>query len=138
MTSSVLSRTDLNQVILTGKVENDPQFHYQPDGTPVLQFSLELLNDSGNFSEKRSGQGNEGHASKRANLRPSLIHIVALGNLAQFRSELRSGQRLLVKGRLNQRRWQTPEGRNRTRTEVIASELQPAEENETGLPNEYK
>ncbi len=127
--------TSLNQVILTGKVANDPQFHYQPDGTPVLQFPLEL-NDSGNLSKKTPGQGHPGQTSKRAGLRPSLIQIVALGQLAQSRSELRSGQRLLVKGRLNQRRWETSEGRSRTRTEVIASELHSAEENEANLHNQ--
>jgi single-stranded DNA-binding protein len=35
----------------------------------------------------------------------------------------------MVIGRLNQRRWQTPEGRNRTCTEVIATSLQTIEEN---------
>lgn len=135
MTSSVSSHTSLNQVILTGRVANDPQFHYQPNGTPVLQFPLEL-NDSGRVSIKMPGQGGQGQASKRAGLRPSHIQIVALGQLAQSRSELHSGQRLLVKGRLNQRHWQTPEGRSRTRTEVIASELHSAEENEADLRNQ--
>jgi len=127
MTSSISSRTDLNQVILTGKVAQDPQFHHQPDGTPVLQFSLEF-NDSGNVSKKGPDPGPQGPV-----LRSSLIHIVALGNVTQSGFEVRSGQRLLVKGRLHLRRWQTPEGRSRTRTEVIASELHPAEEKEAGL-----
>jgi single-stranded DNA-binding protein len=34
----------------------------------------------------------------------------------------------MVIGSLNQRRWQTPEGRNRTCTEVIATSLQTIEE----------
>ena len=121
--------TSVNQVILTGKVVKPPQFHHQPDGTPVLQFSLEL-NDSKNISVTTPSQSHQGQASKRAGLYPSLIHIVALGQLAQSRSELQSGQRLLVKGRLHQRHWETPEGRYRSRTEVIASELHSAEENE--------
>ncbi|MDP2973292.1 MAG: single-stranded DNA-binding protein [Deltaproteobacteria bacterium] len=121
--------TSVNQVILTGKVAKPPQFHHQPDGTPVLQFSLEL-NDSGNISVKTPGRGHQGQTPKRTGLHPSLIHIVALGQLAQSRSELQSGQRLLVKGRLHQRYWETPEGRYRSRTEVIVSELHSAEENE--------
>jgi single-strand DNA-binding protein len=135
MTSSVSSRTDLNQVILTGKVAKDPQFHYQPDGTPVLQFPLEF-NDSGNVSKNLPGQDHQGQASKQTVLHSSLIHIVALGKLAQTRFEVRSGQHLLVKGRLHLRRWQTPEGRSRTRTEVIASELHSVEENEADLQNQ--
>ncbi len=121
--------TSVNQVILTGKVAKPPQFHHQPDGTPVLQFSLEL-NDSKNISVKTPGRGHQGQTPKRTGLHPSLIHIVALGQLAQSRSELQSGQRLLVKGRLHQRYWETPEGRYRSRTEVIVSELHSAEENE--------
>ncbi|MBM4278636.1 MAG: single-stranded DNA-binding protein [Deltaproteobacteria bacterium] len=121
--------TSVNQVILTGKVAKPPQFHHQPDGNPVLQFSLEL-NDSKNISITTPGQGLQGKTSKRAGLHPSLIHIVAIGRLAQSRSEIQSGQRLLVKGSLHQRRWETPDGRYRSRTEVIASELDSVEENE--------
>lgn len=121
--------TSVNQVILTGKVAKPPQFHHQPDGTPVLQFSLEL-NDSKNISLTTPGQSHHGQTSKRAGSYPGLIHIVAAGQLAQSRSEIRSGQRLLVKGRLHQRHWETPEGRYRSRTEVIASELHSDEENE--------
>ncbi|MBM4347093.1 MAG: single-stranded DNA-binding protein [Deltaproteobacteria bacterium] len=132
MTSAIPSHTDLNLVVLAGKVANQPQFHYQPDGTPVLQFPLEL-NDSGVASGKTPLESGRGHALKRTGSRPSLINIVALGQLAQCRSTLQSGQRLIVKGQLNQRRWQTVEGRSRTRTEVIASELQSVEENKTDL-----
>lgn len=124
--------TSLNQVILTGKVANQPEFHYQPDGTPVLQFPLEL-NDAGKLFENTPGRRGQGQVSKRTGSHPNLIYVVALGRLAQCSSELQSGQHLLVKGRLNQRRWQTPEGRNRTRTEVIASELHSDEEKKNRL-----
>jgi len=120
--------TSVNQVILTGKVAKPPQFHHQPDGTPVLQFSLEL-NDSNNISLTTPDRSRHGQTSKRAGS-SGLIYIVAIGQLAQSRSEIRSGQRLLVKGRLHQRRWETPEGRYRFRTEVIASDLHSTEENE--------
>ena len=91
---------------------NTPRRQYQPDGTPVLQFPLEL-------NKSNDDWGKPGK---------SLIYIVALGKLADLKPELQSGQHLLVRGKLNQRQWQTPEGRNRTRTEVIAIELCPIEE----------
>jgi single-stranded DNA-binding protein len=54
---------------------------------------------------------------------------VAFGELAEFKLDLlQSGQPLLVVGRLNQRHWQTPEGKKRTRTEVIATDLRRLEE----------
>jgi len=58
----------------------------------------------------------------------SFINIVATGQLAEFRLNLQSGQHLLVVGRLNQRSWKTPEGKNRSRTEVIATDLRTMEE----------
>jgi single-strand DNA-binding protein len=58
----------------------------------------------------------------------SLIHIVAFGELAESKLDLlQSGLHLMVVGRLNQRQWQTPEGKKRTRTEVIAIDLQKVE-----------
>ncbi len=117
-----------NQVILTGKVAKPPHFHHQPDGTPVVQFLLEL-DDSKNSSGTMPPQGRQGQTSKRTGVSPSLIHIVAKGQLAQSLSVIRSGLHLLVKGHLQERRWKTPEGRHRSLTEVLASELHPDQEN---------
>jgi len=106
--------TFLNRVILTGKVVTPPRRQYRPDGSPVIQFPLEL-----NDSEGAAGQG---HRNR--------IDIVAVGKLAEIELDLlQIGQHVMVTGRLNQRRWQTPEGKNRTRTEVIATSLQTIEEN---------
>jgi len=114
--------TFLNRVILTGKVVTPPQRHYRPDGSPVIQFPLEI-----NDSEDQTGQAlNRAGTGQGGRNR---IDIVAFGKLAEFKLDLlQSGQHLMVTGRLNQRRWQTPEGRNRTRTEVIATALQTIEE----------
>jgi single-strand DNA-binding protein len=104
-----------NRVILSGKVVSPSRRHYRPDGSPVLQFLLEL-NDSEDLPPQRRGGRNR-------------INIVAIGKLAEFDLDLlRSGQHLMVIGKLNQRNWQTPEGRNRTQTEVIATDLRTIEE----------
>jgi len=105
--------TSYNRVILTGKVVTPPRLQYRPDGSPVIQFPLEL-----NDSEDQSSP---------------------IGKLAKFKFELlQSGQHLLVKGRLNQRRWQTPEGRKRTRIEVIATDLQAVEETDRTVKSKDK
>jgi single-strand DNA-binding protein len=119
--------TSYNQVILTGKVAISPRRHYRPDGSPVVQFPLEL-------DEVKELPGQEQpQVDRRAVLNRtgsgSLIDIVAFGELAEFKFDLlQSGQHLLVVGRLNQRHWQTPEGKKRTHTEVIATDLQRVEE----------
>jgi len=116
--------TSCNRVILTGKVATPPRRSYRPDGSPVIQFPLEL-NDSKDRSDQTLRREGMGHTGR------SLINIVAFGKLAEFKPDLlQSGQRLRVEGQLKQRRWKTPEGKNRTRTEVIATDLRTVEESD--------
>jgi single stranded DNA-binding protein len=114
--------TFFNRVILTGKVATPPRRHYRPDGSPVVQFPLELDDDKSfaGQTEHRSGKEKEGR---------SFIDVVAFGELAEFKPDLlQSGQHLWVSGRLNLRHWKTPEGKKQTRTEVIATDLRRAED----------
>jgi single-strand DNA-binding protein len=119
--------TYYNRVILTGKVATPPRRRYRPDGSPVVQFPLEL-NGSGEPSGQEQPQSDRRLALNRTGS-GSLIDIVAFGELAEFKFDLlQSGQHLLVVGRISQRHWQTPEGKKRTRTEVIATDLRRIEE----------
>ena len=107
--------TTYNRVTLTGRVVNPPQRSFRPDGSSVIQFSLEVNDQEDRPS--RSGR--------------SIIDIVAFDHPAEFELDrLQSGQRLLVEGRLKQRRWQTPEGKSRNRIEVIATDLRMVKEDE--------
>jgi single-strand DNA-binding protein len=113
--------TSLNRVILTGKVVTSPRRHYRPDGSPVIQFPLEL-HDSEDITGQTLHRNGTGQGSRNR------IDIVAIGKLAEFNLDLlQSGQHLMVIGKLNQRSWQTPEGKNRIRTEVIATDLRMIE-----------
>jgi len=130
-----------NRVILTGRVATPPRCSYRPDGSPVIQFPLELdeTKDPSGQEQPRGGRRPalnhtaSGPAPNRAGP-GSLVNIVATGELAEFKPDLQSGQHLLVVGRLNQRSWKTAEGKNRTRTEVIATDLRTMEETK---PNTY-
>jgi single-stranded DNA-binding protein len=136
-----------NRVILTGRVVAPPRCSYRPDGSPVIQFPLEL-----DETEDRTGQtlshGNKSPALNRPGSGPNsnrkrtapapkhtasgdLIDIVAIGKLAEVKLDLQSGHHLLVIGQLHQRSWKTPEGKNRTRTEVIAMDLRTIDEART-------
>jgi single-stranded DNA-binding protein len=133
-----------NRVILTGRVATPPQCSYRPDGSPVIQFPLEL-DETKDRTGQTLSQGNKSFALNRAGSGPNsnrknkapapkhmasedLIHIVAVGRLAEVKLDLQSGQHVLVIGQLHQRNWKTPEGRNRTRTEVIAMDLRAIDE----------
>ena len=136
-----------NRVILTGRVATPPRCSYRPDGSPVIQFPLELDETEerteqtpfyGNKSPGLNGAGSgsapncksAGPAPKRT-ASGDLIQIVAVGKLAEVKLDLQSGQHLLVVGQLHQRSWKTPEGKNRTRTEVIAMDLRTIDEART-------
>jgi len=127
--------TSYNRVILTGRVATPPRCHYRPDGSPVIQFPLEL-DEIRDPPRQDKPQGHRKPPLDRRGSGPapnrtgpgSLINIVATGDLAEFKRELQCGQHLLVVGRLNQRSWKSPEGRNQTRTEVIATDLRTIEE----------
>ncbi len=124
-----------NRVILTGRVATPPRCHYRPDGSPVIQFPLEL-DDLKDPLAQEQPRGTRRPAPKHtaSGCAPNrtgsggLINIVATGQLAEFKLNLQSGQHLLVVGRLNQRSWKTPEGKNQSRTEVIATDLRTMEE----------
>lgn len=119
-----------NRVILTGRVATRPQCSYRPDGSPVIQFPF-ALDETEDRKEHASPPGERQSSpdgkTVRFVARPAasgdLIQIVAIGKLAEVKMDLQSGEHLLVIGRLRQRSWKTPEGKNRTRTEVIAMDL---------------
>jgi single-stranded DNA-binding protein len=133
-----------NRVVLTGRVATPPRCSYRPDGSPVIQFPLELDETEGRNGQRPS-PGDRSPALNRAGSGPApnrkttgpvprrpttgdLIQIVAIGKLAEVKQDLQSGQHLLVIGQLHQRSWKTPEGKNRTRTEVIAMDLRALNE----------
>jgi len=119
--------TSCNRVVLTGRVVTSPRRSYRPDGIPVIQFPLEL-NETRDRPVKEKTWGDKRPPLNRTGS-GNLINIVAFGKLAEFEfSLLQGGQHLRVEGELKQRHWQTPEGKNRTRTEVIATDLRTLEE----------
>jgi len=123
--------TSLNRVVLTGKVVTPPRRHYRPDGSPMIQFPLEINDSEDPTSQTRHCDGARQplHRAGTGQGGRNRITIVAVGKLAEFNLDLlQSGQPLMVIGKLNLRCWQTPEGKSRTLTEVIASDLRRIEE----------
>lgn len=103
--------TDLNRVILIGRLTADPQLRYTPAGTAVAGFSL--------ANNKTYNQGGE----KKDQV--SYFPCIAWSKLGEIMTEhCKKGMRISVDGRLQQRRWADQDGKNRSAVEVIVENFQ--------------
>jgi len=122
--------TSVNRVFLTGRIAKPAKRLYRPDGSAVVQFPLEVSDPEDPPVSSSGGSRRPGR---------NLIDIVAIGKLAESSLDrLQIGQALQVEGRLHQRSWRTPEGRDRTHMEVIATDLRIMEETSPEFPNERR
>lgn len=105
----------LNKAMIIGFVGKDPEIRYidgQPDPTKVAQFTVAT-------SERmKSRTGNPQEVTEWHN-------IVAWRQLADICEKwVKKGRQVFVEGRLRTRTWQDAQGRNVSRTEIIAERLQ--------------
>lgn len=102
----------VNKVILLGRLGKDPDLRYTSQQFPIANFSL-ATNDrrkdqSGNWVEHT-----EWH------------NIVTFGKVAEnCKNYLKKGREVYVEGRLQTRKWQDKEGRDRYTTEILANTVQ--------------
>lgn len=102
--------SSMNKVILIGRLGNDPELKYTPNGTAQAQISLatsEKWKDSdGNQKEKT-----EWH------------RIVAWRRQAEFVGEwLKKGQLVSIEGKLQTRSWEQ-DGQKKYMTEIVADTI---------------
>jgi single-strand DNA-binding protein len=99
-----------NKIILIGNLTRDPEVRYTPQGTSVCNFRLAV-----NHKYK---QGDE------AKKETTFIDIVVFGKQADTCGQyLNKGSGVLVEGRLQERRWETEEGKQRSKYEVVAQSV---------------
>jgi len=102
---------EYNKVILLGNLTRDPDLRYTPTGTPVCEFSLAV------HHRYRLNDENKEEVC--------YIDIVVFGKAGErSKSFLKKGSQVLVDGRLNQKRWETAEGKPRSKHEVVAATVQ--------------
>ena len=103
----------VNKVILVGRLGQDPELRYTPDGAAVANFSIATSiewkdRDSGGKKEKT-----EWH------------RIVAWRRLGELCGEyLAKGRQVYIEGRLQTRDWQDRDGNKRYTTEIVATDIQ--------------
>jgi single-strand DNA-binding protein len=102
----------LNKVMLIGNLGKDPEVRYTASGTAVASFSLAT---SERFKNK-TGEWEE---------RTEWHNITLWGRLAEIAGEyLAKGKTVYIEGRLQTRKWQDRDGRDRYTTEIIGDRMQ--------------
>lgn len=100
----------LNRIILIGRMVADPEIRFTQSGIPMANFSIAVER---NF---KSATGEK---------LTDFIRIVAWRKQAELIGEyVKKGYMVAVEGSLQQRKYQTKEGENRTIYEVMADSVQ--------------
>lgn len=102
---------EYNKVILIGYLTRDPDLRYTPAGLAVCEFPIAT-----HHRYRVQGEVKE---------EVCYIDIVIFGKVGEdCKEHLRKGSRVLIDGRLVQRRWETAEGQKKSKHEVVANTVQ--------------
>lgn len=102
----------LNKVLLIGNTGRDPEVRYTASGTAVASFSLAT-------SEKFKNKGGEWEE------RTEWHNVILWGRLAEIAGEyLTKGKTVFIEGRLQTRKWQDRDGKDRFTTEIVGEKMQ--------------
>ncbi len=101
----------VNKAILIGRLGKDPETRYMTNGEAVTNVSLAT---SENYKDK-SGEKQE---------RTEWHNLVLYRRLAEIAGEyLKKGSMIYVEGRIQTRKWQDKEGKDRYTTEIVVNEM---------------
>jgi len=94
----------LNQTVLTGNLGADPEVFYSSEGNAVASFNI---------------------AFRSSKKKTCWIRVVCFGRQAEVAEKyLHKGARIGIIGTLDQQRWETDEGIQRTSFQLIANSLE--------------
>ena len=103
---------DFNQTIIMGNLTRDPELRTTPSGQSVASFAI---------ATNRSWQDPASGDRKDA---VEYHDVVAWGKLGELVSQyLTKGRRAMVVGRLQTRSWEGTDGVKRSRTEIVANDI---------------
>lgn len=102
----------VNKVILIGNLGRDPETRYMPNGEAVTNINVAT---SETWKDKASGEKQE---------KTEWHRVTFYRRLAEIAGEyLKKGSQVYIEGRLETRKWQDKEGKDRYTTEIIANEM---------------
>jgi len=107
----------LNRTELIGRLGQDPEMRYTPEGQAVSKFSL--------ATDRPARPGTQSD--------PDWHSVVCWQKLAEFAGQhLTKGRLVFVAGRLTYRSWEGKDGQRHRATEIVASELIPLDRKPNG------
>ena len=110
-----MHKKSVNKVILIGNIGSPPECRYTSSGSPVTSFSL-ATNETWLDSDNQTVKNTEWH------------NIVVWNKLAEFANEyLFKGQSIYLEGKIHTSSWSDKEGNQRTKSEIICSNIVPLE-----------
>jgi single-strand DNA-binding protein len=107
-----MSYSNINRVVLVGRLTSDPELRALPSGSTVcglrLACNTSRKNAEGAFTEK-----------------PNFFSVSVFGSTGESVHRYMSrGRRVAVDGRLDWREWETPEGDKRQAVDIVAESVQ--------------
>jgi len=103
----------INKVILVGHLGRDPEVRYSANGQAIANVTIAT---SESWKDKNTGEKQE---------KTEWHRVVFFGRLGEIAGEyLKKGSQIYVEGRLQTRKWQDKEGKDRYTTEIVANEMQ--------------
>ena len=103
--------SDINRVMLIGRMVRDPELKYTQGGSSVTNFSI-----ANNRSYTVSGEKKE---------MVSFFNCVAWAKTGEVIAQYcKKGQRIAIEGRLQQRSWDDQSGNKRSTVEIVVENFQ--------------
>lgn len=103
----------VNKVIIVGNLGNDPEVRVGNNGNCIATISVAT---SESWKDKNTGQQQE---------KTEWHRVVMFNRLAEIvRDYLKKGSKVYLEGKLQTRKWQDNEGKDRYTTEIVANEMQ--------------
>ena len=105
--------SNINVVVLSGNLGQDPELRFTPKGTQVASFSIA---SNRIWYDRETNQKNE---------ETSWIRCEAWGKMAEtINNYVKKGSHVVIHGRLKQDKWEDNQGQQRSIIKVIVRDIQ--------------
>jgi single-strand DNA-binding protein len=109
--------SNLNKVMLIGRLTRDPEMRYTPSGQPVTSFSI--------ATNRYAPPADGGDRREFTDYHNIVAWNIGKRSLAEIVAQYtRKGSLVYVEGRLQTRSWEGQDGQKRRTTEVVANDVQ--------------